>query len=256
MAVLAPMPRARVRTMAAVNPGARRRVRTACRKSRRASSSQTKDRASRWSSFACSTPPKARFAASRASSGVRPRRMKSSSRRVRWDPTSRARSGSVRAGRRKLWSLTKNRLRADIVLSLDSGFVQEELLDQTGQAAPTLGLLVQGAPAGPGDAVVLGFAIGLGSLPGTLDPAPLLQPDESGVQRTLIEGEGRSSDLFEAGREAVGMLGPHGIQGPQHDQVEGSLQELHPFYRSTGHSSSLPSLSLAKVHLSVKWTPL
>src|SRR5260370_3577831 len=254
MAVFAPMARARVRTMVAVNPGARRRVRTACRRSRRASSSETKDRASRWSSFACSTPPKALRAASRASSWVRPRRRNSSSRRPRWDATSRARSASVRPGRRALWSLFRNRRRPDMVLSLRSGFVQEELLDQAHQTAPTLGLLAQGAPAGPGDAVVLGLAIGLGPLPGALDPAPLLQSDESGVQRALIEGKRRLRDLLEARREAIGLLRSHRVQGPQHDQVESPLEKLPPFRGFTGHSSGLLSCSLAELHLSVKWT--
>jgi hypothetical protein len=65
MTVTAPIPSASVRMATTVKPGVRARVRAAYPISLRASSSQTNDRASRWTSFACSTPPNARRAAAR-----------------------------------------------------------------------------------------------------------------------------------------------------------------------------------------------
>jgi hypothetical protein len=73
-AVLAPMPSPSVSTTVAVNSGLFLSARTAYAASRPASSKNAPRLASRYSSFICSTPPKARRAASRASSGDMPRR--------------------------------------------------------------------------------------------------------------------------------------------------------------------------------------
>ena len=57
MAVLAPIPNASVRTAVNVNPGLLKRVRAENRTSWRTCSSQSQERSSRCSSFACSIPP-------------------------------------------------------------------------------------------------------------------------------------------------------------------------------------------------------
>lgn len=67
IAVFTPMPNASDSNATAAKPGLFERLRQAWRKSWSICSSQHSERASRCSSLACSTPPYARLAASRAS---------------------------------------------------------------------------------------------------------------------------------------------------------------------------------------------
>src|SRR5205823_7880289 len=82
----------------------------------------------------------------------------------------------------------------------------------------------------------------------------LLQADQRGIQGSLIERERRLRDLLQTRGEAVGVLWPHRVQGPQHDQVEGALQQLHAAVWFTWHSSGLRSRSFARFHWLVKCT--
>ena len=72
MAVLAPMPRPRMRTAAAVKRQSRTRRRMAWRVSRSSASMAAVPRASRHTSLICSTPPNARSACCRAASAGMP----------------------------------------------------------------------------------------------------------------------------------------------------------------------------------------
>src|SRR5262249_50634442 len=105
--------------------------------------------------------------------------------------------------------------------------------------APAIGLLSQSVYAGFRDPVVLRLSIAFRSLPGALDPTFLLQPDERGIQRALIERERWLGDLLQACGEAIGVLWPHRVQGAQYDQVKRPLQQLHAIIRFTCHSSGL-----------------
>ena len=78
-------------------PGYLTSIRAPSLKSMRESSSQRNPRASRWCSFACSTPPNVRRAATRASSRPRPLATHSSSSSCRCEAISRDNSASGRA---------------------------------------------------------------------------------------------------------------------------------------------------------------
>ena len=126
-----------------------------------------------------------------------------------------------------------------------AGFRHDD--DLTYQDAPTISLFTSpdslrqrstcspsARQAGLRDGVVLRLAIALGPLPRALDPPLLLEADQGGVQRALIQRERIVRHLLEAGGEPVGMLRPHGRQGAQDDEIERALQQLHAF---TGHRS-------------------
>src|SRR5438093_3591486 len=130
-----------------------------------------------------------------------------------------------------------------------SALVQQQLVDQAGEPAPTFRLLFQTTNAGFGDAVVLRLAIAFGSLPGALDPSLLFESDEGRVERALIERERRLGDLLESSRQPVRVLRAHGMQRPQHDQIKGALEQLDAFLRFTGHPSGLRTRSLAGFRL-------
>ena len=148
--------------------GRRRSVRIAYRTFCRSSSSQRIDRASRCDSLACSTPPKARRAARRASSGGSPLPMNSSSSCRRWAVISRVSSRSARPGRRNDSRRRTNRRGSDMAVT--SGWADDQLVHEPRELAPALDLLVERAQAGPGDGVVLRLAVALGPLPRALDP--------------------------------------------------------------------------------------
>src|SRR5262249_35188324 len=133
-----------------------------------------------------------------------------------------------------------------------SGLVQQELLDEPGQTPPALGPLAQRARAGLRDPVDLALTVALRPLPGALDEARLLQPDERRVERPLVEGEGGLGHLLEPRREPVGVLRAHGVEGAQDDEVERPLQQLDPVRISTRHPS-VPGERLVQVHWFVKW---
>src|SRR5437867_5564304 len=135
-----------------------------------------------------------------------------------------------------------------------SALVQQQLVDQAGEPAPTFGLLFQTTSSRFGDAVVLRLAIALSSLPDTLDPPLLFQSDEGRIERALIQRERRLGDLLESSRQPVRVLRAHGVQRPQHDQIKGALEQLDAFLRFTGHPSGLRTRSLAGFGLIVKWT--
>src|SRR4051812_11484260 len=103
---------------------------------------------------------------------------------------------------------------------------EEELVDESGEAAPPFNLALQLAFAAPGDGVELRFAVALRPPPGSLDPALLLEADERGIQRALIEGERMVRDLRQARGQRIRMQRPHGRQGAQDDEVEGALEQL------------------------------
>src|SRR5262249_43218712 len=71
-----------------------------------------------------------------------------------------------------------------------------------------------------------------------LDPPLLLQANESGIQRSLIQNEWMIGNLLQSRRDAVGVLRPHGSKRSEHDKVQRPLQELDALLRSTRHASS------------------
>ena len=181
------MPRPRVTIGDGGEAGRARRAcgrRSRCRdEGRRARGS---NRASRWSSLACSTPPNARFAAARASSGGIPRRSKSS-----W------RSAEMRVNLQRELTLGSSRRKARIERNharRRAGtwrpllFVEQQLVDESREPAPALGLLAR-ARACPLRVIASYFASRPDSVRchAPLDPAVLLEADERRVQRALVQ---------------------------------------------------------------------
>src|SRR5262249_20852389 len=76
------------------------------------------------------------------------------------------------------------------------------------------------------DGVVLRLAVRVGGAPGALDPPPLLEADERGIERSLVQLERLRGNLLEARRYAVRMLRPHRRQRAQDDEVERAGQQL------------------------------
>src|SRR5438045_594210 len=90
---------------------------------------------------------------------------------------------------------------------------------------PFLGLPRQRARAGFGDGVILGVATPIGLPPSATNPAALLEADEGGIQRPLVERQGMLSDLLKSRRESVRVLWAHRLERAQHDQVKRPLQQ-------------------------------
>src|SRR5688572_22143583 len=119
-----------------------------------------------------------------------------SSRSRRWALISRERSASARPERKKARS---RRIKRRMVFTKYFAFgfrarlspsdfrVEQKLVDEPGETAPTLGLLEQLTLAGLGDGVVLRVAVALGLLPRALDPALLLETNQSGIERALVQ---------------------------------------------------------------------
>src|SRR6185436_4751554 len=105
-------------------------------------------------------------------------------------------------------------------------FVVEQLVDEPGEAPPALRLLVERARTGLGDAVVLRLAIALGPLPRALDPTLLLEPDQRGIQRALIEEKRMLGHLLEPRRQSIRVLRPHRRQRAKDDEIQRALKKL------------------------------
>jgi hypothetical protein len=63
----------------------------------------------------------------------------------------------------------------------------------------------------------------------TLNPA-ILEADEGGIERTLVEIQVVLRDLLQASRDLVSVLSSHGRQGSQNDQVQRPLQKLERLF--------------------------
>src|SRR5258708_2455674 len=81
------------------------------------------------------------------------------------------------------------------------------------------------APA-PGDRIKLRFAIVIRRAPFGGDPAALLQSDQRGVNRALIQKDGVAADLLDAASNAVAVLRTKASQGLQYHQVQSALEKI------------------------------
>ena len=112
-----------------------------------------------------------------------------------------------------------------------------ELVDQAGEAPPAFGLLVERLQPGFRDRRSPRLAVAFGALPGALDPALLAPAARGRIERALVQIEGVVGDLGEPAGEPVCVLRAHRGERPQHDQIEGSLQQLDASASFTGHPS-------------------
>ena len=70
----------------------------------------------------------------------------------------------------------------------DPGLLGEQAFHEAGHASPARGFFGEGFLAGLGDGVEAGFAVGFGLGPGAFDPSILLEPDQGGVEGSLVRG--------------------------------------------------------------------
>lgn len=89
-----------------------------------------------------------------------------------------------------------------------------------------------------------------GRLPRPLDPTPLLEPNEGGIQRALIQPELMFGKLLKSRRDPVSVLGSHGHKRAEHDEVKRARQQIDArTITARGHGENI----MAYLHLLSKW---
>jgi hypothetical protein len=63
-------------------------------------------------------------------------------------------------------------------------------------------------------------------LPGPLDPALLLEADEHGIKRALIQPDGLLGDLLDPSGDAIRVLRSHRRESPEHDEFKGAGKQV------------------------------
>ena len=72
--------------------------------------------------------------------------------------------------------------------------------------------------------VELRLPVVVGDAPARLDPSSLLQPEERGIERALIQLEEAFRHLEDPLGESEPVLRSHRVERPQHHEIEGALQ--------------------------------
>src|SRR5450756_2590240 len=134
-------------------------------------------------------------------------------------PISSCNSRSSRLPRRRL---SKRRQNMGMGVVLSGG--AKESLHQGHGALPILRFPRDLFPPRARQLVEFGPAIGIAGAPARFDPAALLQAQERGIQRPLVEIEGAAGDLLNALGQPEPVLRPHGFERPQHHQIERALE--------------------------------
>ena len=78
------------------------------------------------------------------------------------------------------------------------------------------------------------LAVVLGGAPFGGDGTLLLQLQQNGIQRALIDREQISADLLDAPRDPVAVQRPQHIQSLEHHQRQRALPDIRFLYRSLG----------------------
>src|SRR5262245_14756518 len=95
-----------------------------------------------------------------------------------------------------------------------------------GDPFPVLRLLGELLPPGAGDGVVLGFPVVVGSAPARRNPSALLEAEERGIDRALIELEHVLADLLDAPGDPVTMKRSHCLERLEHHEVQSALENV------------------------------
>src|SRR5690606_19303502 len=180
--------------------------------------------------------PNSRRACRAASSGGRPRRIRSAARSSRWWRNSSAISASTSSRRR--WPRQSERNRASrpcMSYLLWSGAQRHR--DGLGQAVPARHLIAQTLPPRRGQSVVLRPSVVLAHSPLALDASPVLEAVERRVERALLDLESATRDLLDTEQHAIPVQLAEG-EGLQDQEVEGAGKE----FRGIGHDSLLVEL--------------
>jgi hypothetical protein len=101
----------------------------------------------------------------------------------------------------------------------------ENARHEGGHAVPVVGFGAELTAAGGGEAVELGLAFVVGLPPLRGDEALMLQAEERGVKRALLDGELIAGDLLDAQENAVAVERAEGDR-LQDEHVEGPLHEI------------------------------
>src|SRR5215469_10541142 len=80
--------------------------------------------------------------------------------------------------------------------------------------------------AGGGEAVEAGAAIVLGRTPVGGDEAFLLELEQRGIERAVVDGERVAGDLLDAAGDAVSVQRAHGLQRFEHHESERTLPDF------------------------------
>src|SRR2546422_3164410 len=172
---------------------------------------------SRQASLTCSTPPKLRSAAVRASSADIPLRRFSSTSISRC-----ARTSSLISSSRRLLRKSPSNREINTRHRIMSGSLRarEQPRDDAGEALPAPSLPLELPPPGPGQRIETGAPVVFRDAPYRANPAALPEPQERGVERALVHAQQVSRDLLEAPRDSESVERPERFQGLQHQQVE------------------------------------
>ena len=109
----------------------------------------------------------------------------------------------------------------------------EESCDDGSRPLPVARFGLQLLAAYLREAVEARAAVGLRGAPIGGDRAFMLQLEQKGIQGALVDGKKVAADLLDAARDAIAVKGPEQIEGLQHHQGQGSLQDVR-FLRHSG----------------------
>src|SRR5258708_5601406 len=109
----------------------------------------------------------------------------------------------------------------------------EDACDEGGHAVPVVRFGAEPGPAGGCEAIELGLAFVVGLTPLGGDETLVLETEERGIERSLLDGELVAGDLLDAEENAVAVEWAEG-DGLQDEHVEGALHEVE----LAGHGSS------------------
>jgi hypothetical protein len=92
------------------------------------------------------------------------------------------------------------------------------------------------APAGDGEAIILGLALVVRFAPFAGDQALMLQAVERGIERALLDLEAVAGDLLDAQEDAVPVK-LRERQSFEDEEIEGALQEVETVKESISAGS-------------------
>src|SRR5438094_878315 len=116
----------------------------------------------------------------------------------------------------------------------------EKARHHAGNTAPVLRFARELASTGPGDRIKPGFPVVLRGAPARLNPAPLQQPHERRVHRSLVELQHVFAHLLDAPRDPVAVLRAQRLERLQDHEIERALQDVPPIARgSFGHAKGV-----------------
>ena len=128
-------------------------------------------------------------------------------------------------------------------------FQPQHAANHTGNALPVLRFDLELLPAAPGDGIELRLAVVLRRAPLCRDPSLLLQPQQRGVHRALVQLEHVAAHLLDAPRNAEPVQRSQRVQRLQDHRGPTSLAALPRSSCPSGFRSLLSGIDHAIVHM-------